>query len=205
MPERPFTAADLGERMTRLNAVQLANPFDMTFSAAGVPVVSDATGNGVAKETSTGQTTFFHRFDRIKMDDGSDIEAVPTGIERVGDEYLVTLTGGCPYPPESGRLVAIDEARNERAVVDGLNMPIDVVTDEDGTIWVLEFGRFDEEGSCFSGAGYLPNTGRLSQVVDGGIVPVLTELNFPAGMALTAMGVRISARCSGGVCCALIG
>ena len=44
------------------------------------------------------------------------IEAVPTGIIRVGEEYYVTLFGGCPYPDGSGLLVAVDEQRNQRTV-----------------------------------------------------------------------------------------
>jgi hypothetical protein len=54
----------------------------------------------------------------------------------------VTLTSGCPYPEKSGQLVAIDEARHQRTVLDGLNMPIDVAQAADGTIWLLEFARF---------------------------------------------------------------
>ena len=190
VPDTPFMEADLGAAMLPLNAVQLGNPFDVTFDWDGVPVVSDATGNGVAKETAAGETHFIHRFEQLPnpVQESDRIDAVPTGIERVRNEYFVTLTGGCPYPAGSGRLVAIDEERNERTVLDGLDMPIDVATAPDGTVWVLEFARFDVEGSCFSGEGYLPHTGRLSRVEGESLVPVLTELNFPGGMAFDGEG-----------------
>ena len=93
-----------------------------------------------------------------------NISPVPTGIEAIGDEFYVTLTGGCPYPAGSGQLVAIDDSRNQRTVVDNLSMPIDVVMDSQGTIYVLEFALFRSGASCFTGMGYLPETGRLSRL-----------------------------------------
>ncbi|MEZ4560109.1 MAG: ScyD/ScyE family protein, partial [Caldilineaceae bacterium] len=116
LPAVPLTTDDLGTAMARLNNVMLINPFDMTFDAAGVPVVADASGNGVAKENANGTTRFIHRFDQLPnpVMASDTIEAVPTGITRVDDEYWVTLTGGCPYPAGGGQLVAIDEARNQR-------------------------------------------------------------------------------------------
>ncbi len=187
VPETPFSLADLGEAMLPFNNVKLANPFDMTFDSTGAPVVSDATENGVAKRTDDGRTRFFHRFEQI---DGAEkqIDAVPTGIERIGSEYFVTLTGGCPYPADSGLLVAIDESRNQRTVRDGLNMPIDVTQAPDGTIWLLEFARFNPEGSCFGGTGYLPQTGRLSKLTETGLQTVLTELDFPGSVSFAADG-----------------
>ena len=190
VPEFPFGPADLSMTMEPFNAVQLANPFDLTFDANGVPVVSDATENGVAKQTEDGRTRFIHRFDTLPnpLQASDTIDAVPTGIERVGDEYFVTLTGGCPYPEGGGQLVAIDEERNQRTVRDGLNMPIDVVQAPDGTIWVLEFARFDPEGSCFGGTGYLPHSGRLSKLTDDALQIVLTDLHYPGSVAFAPDG-----------------
>ncbi|MCA9944419.1 MAG: ScyD/ScyE family protein, partial [Anaerolineales bacterium] len=188
LPDEPFTADDLASQMLPLNNVQLINPFDITFDANGVPVVSDASGNGVAKETEDGTTRFFHRFSSIKVENDS-IDPVPTGIERVGPEYFVTLFGGCPYPAGSGQLVAIDENRNERIVTDGLNMPIDVAQGPDGTIWLLEFAEFRPDASCFSGMGYQANSGRLSRVFSNGATELVLEgLNFPTSVLPRADG-----------------
>ncbi|MDX1414427.1 MAG: ScyD/ScyE family protein [Candidatus Promineifilaceae bacterium] len=187
----PYTVNDLTPEMLPSGNVFLVNPFDMTFDPDGSPVVTDASGNGVAKETADGQTRFFHRFADLTdpANEQMKIDAVPTGITRVGSEYFVTLTGGCPYPAGSGLLVAIDEERSQRTLVDGLHMPIDVAQGPDGTIWVLEFARFDPEGSCFSGADYLPGTGRLSRLRDDNTLePVLTDLNFPGAVLPDAAG-----------------
>ncbi|MEO1668991.1 MAG: ScyD/ScyE family protein [Chloroflexota bacterium] len=185
LPDVPFTTDDMGAAMQPFNRVQLINPFDMTFDDDGVPVVSDASGNGVAKETEDGRTRFFHRFDPLidPANDNLTLDPVPTGIESVGDEYYVTLFSGCPYPLNGGELVAIDENRNQRTVIDNLNMPIDVAAAADGTLWLLEFAKFSPEGSCFSGSGYRPNTGRLSRINDDGtLTPLIDNLNFPASV-----------------------
>ncbi|MDM8519799.1 ScyD/ScyE family protein [Anaerolineales bacterium HSG6] len=186
LPSTPLTLDDLTPVMLPLNNVRLVNPFDITFDAEGNPVVVDASGNGVAKSNPDGTAHFIHRFDRLpdpNPDSRASIDAVPTGITRIDDEYYVTLTGGCPYPDGGGRLVAIDEERNERVIVPHLNMPIDVAQGEDGTIWILEFARFTSSASCFTGQGYKPNTGRLSKLLpDGSLELVLDNLNFPGAL-----------------------
>ena len=191
LPETPYAPEALESRMLPLNNVRLINPFDMTFDDSGVPVVSDASSNGVAKETTDGSTRFFHRFGSIPVENGS-IDPVPTGIERIGDRYFVTLTGGCPYPANSGRLVAIDEERNEQVITDGLNMPIDVAQGPDGTIWLLEFAQFRPDASCFSGMGYQANSGRLSRVFDDGSTELMLDgLSFPSSVLPRADGTLL--------------
>jgi cytochrome c peroxidase len=185
LPNEPHMPDELGKAVEPLNNVKLTNPYDITFDEDGVPVISDATGNGVAKETADGATRFLHRFASLPntTNDKLTIDPVPTGITRVGDEYYVTLLGGCPYPPGGGVLVAIDEVRNERTVLTGLNMPIDVEIDEDGTIWVLEFATFTPDGDCFSGADYQQNTGVLSRITaDGTLETVVDNLNHPGAV-----------------------
>ncbi len=180
----PLAPEDLGEAMVPLNRVALVNPFDITFARDGTPVVTDASENGIATENSDGTTTFVHRFGELRAP-GSEsllIDAVPTGIAMVGEEYYVTLTGGCPYPEGSGRVVAVDGERGERVVIDGLNMPIDIAMAGDGTLWLLEFATFDPDASCFTGEGYRPETGRLSRVVDGERETVLDGLSFPGAV-----------------------
>lgn len=191
LPETPLTAADLTPVMLPLNNVRLANPFDLTFDREGVPVVTDASGNGVAKQNPDGTTRFIHRFDKLAdpANAALQIEAVPTGIVRLGAEYYVTLTGGCPYPRGSGQLVAIDENRNQRIVRGGLNMPIDVAQAPDGVLWLLEFARFTPGASCFTGEGYQANSGRLSRLhADRSLEPVVDGLNFPGAVLPLADG-----------------
>ncbi len=182
--EEPLGLDDLDVAMGALNEVRLTNPFDVTFDPDGRPVVADSSENGVATETDDGRTRFIHRFGELSDPNSATlkIDAVPTGIERVGDEYYVTLTGGCPYPAGAGQLVAIDGERNQRPVIVGLNMPIDVAQGPDGTVWVLEFAEFEEGASCFTGEGYRAGTGRLSRLVDGSLETVLSGLDYPGAV-----------------------
>ncbi len=185
LPDAPHTPDELGKAVEPLNNVKLTNPFDLTFDEDGTPVVSDATGNGIAKERPDGTTRFIHRFTPLTdpTNEKLTIDPVPTGITRVGTEYYVTLLGGCPYPPGGGRLVAIDEARNERTVAAGLNMPIDVALGADGVIWVLEFATFTPDGDYFSGGDYQQNTGVLSRLTpDGTLEMAVDKLNFPGAV-----------------------
>jgi len=180
----PAGLDDLTETMTPLNEVRLTNPFDLAFFADGSPVVSDASQNGIATTNPDGTTRFIHRFGELTDPNDSNvrIDAVPTGITRLDDKLLVTLTGGCPFPLGSGQVVSIDGDRNEEVVVDGLNMPIDVSVAEDNTVWVLEFARFTPGSSCFTGEGYSESTGRLSRLDNTSLDVVLDGLNYPGAV-----------------------
>ena len=196
LPEVVLTPDQLDVAMTKLNNVRLVNPFDMTYDVDGIPVVSDASENGVAKQNPDGTTRFIHRFDSIPnpVQETDPVEAVPTGITRVprddgGNEYYVTLFSGCPYPANGGLLVAIDEARQQRTIADGLNLPIDIARGPDGTLWLLEFARFTPDASCFDGSGYQSNTGRLSRLLpDNTLETVLDHLDFPGAVLPMADG-----------------
>lgn len=192
----PLGPGDLGAAMRPLNNVTLTNPFDITFDEDGIPVVSDASQNGVATENPDGTTRFIHRFGALAdpTDPRLSIDPVPTGITRLESEYLVTLTGGCPYPAGAGRLVAVDDARNQRTVAAGLNMPIDVTVDAHGTIWLLEFAQFEEGASCFTGTGYMEGTGRLSRLGADGRQEIVVDrgLSFPGAVLATGDGLLIT-------------
>lgn len=187
LPAQPLTTAALTPTMRPLNQVMVINPYDMAFAPDGRPVVTDATGDGVATRNPDDTTRFIHRFARYPDPTADNpkitLSPVPTGIARIGDEYYVTLTGGCPFPPGGGKLVAIDENRNERLVRDHLNMPIDIAQGPDGALWLLEFATFAPDASCFTNQGYQARTGRLSRVLaDGSLDPILVELNFPGAV-----------------------
>lgn len=187
---QPLGPDDLGRALEPLNNVRVINPFAATFDDAGRPVVTDATGNGIAIETGDGATEFIHRFAPLTNPEipSTTVDPVPTGIARSGDEYLVTLFGGCPYPDGSGELVAVDADRQQRTLVDGLTMPIDVEVGPDGRIWVLEFARYDHTTDCFDPFGYRPDTGRLSVLDDGELQLVTDELSHPGSLVIAADG-----------------
>lgn len=191
LPAEALTTDDLGTAMAPQVIDQLINPFDITFDDGGSPIVTDASMNGVARQTAEDKTHFIYIFSRLldPTNDESTIDAVPTGIARLDDEYLVTLTGGCPFPIGGGQLVAIGQTQQPRQVLTGLNMPIDVAVDENGRIWVLEFAQFREGGDCFAGGDYVAGSGRLYRMDDEGQPkPVIIGLQTPGAFLLTDEG-----------------
>ncbi|MCO5188321.1 MAG: ScyD/ScyE family protein [Anaerolineae bacterium] len=182
LPDKVLTTDMLGIAMAPQVIDQLINPFDIAFTETGAPIVTDASMNGLARQTDDGKTQFIYHFPRLPdpTDNRRTIDAVPTGIARLGNEYLVTLTGGCPFPVGGGQLVAIGERWRSRIVVADLNMPIDVAIDSSDYIWVLEFAEFRAGGDCFAGGDYLPTSGRLSRLdAAGQLQPVITGLTTP--------------------------
>jgi hypothetical protein len=181
----PLKLEDLGRTMLPLLEVGVVNPFDIAFDDDGVPVVTDASENGVATMNAQRRTVFTHRFGELTdpQKESMKVDAVPTGITRVDDEYYITLFSGCPYPEGSGEVVAVGENRSERTIVGGLSLPIDVAVGPDGTIWILEFARFLPDASCFTAEGYEPGSGTLSRLrPDGTLEEVLTGLEFPGAV-----------------------
>ena len=191
LPLEPYRLDQMGMAMQQLNNVKIGNPFDITFNANNAPIVTDASGNGLAKETPDGATEFIHLFSGLVNPDNENlmIDPVPTGITRVQSEYFVTLSGGCPYPNGSGELVAVGENQEQRLLVDDLNMPIDVAQSIDGTIWVLEHATYEPNGACFEEIEYEPNTGTLSKIGDAGSLErIVTKLNYPGAILPLADG-----------------
>jgi sugar lactone lactonase YvrE len=181
----PLGLEDLSRTMLPLLEVGVVNPYDIAFDADDVPVVSDASENGLATATPQKRTIFIHRFGDLTdpQKESLRVDPVPTGITRVDDEYYVTLFSGCPYPAGSGKVVAVGPERSERTVVDGLSLPIDVALAQDGTIWILEFARFLPDAYCFDAQGYEPDSGTLSRLrPDGTLEEVLTGLDFPGAV-----------------------
>ena len=117
------------------------------------------------------------------------IEAIPTGIIRIKDEFFVTLFGGCPYPSGSGKLVAVDKFNNQRNVVENLNLPIDIALDQNGRILLLEYAKYDSKYPCFSekkqhreisrpNYGFRRETGRLSRLNKKGELQTILNLEL---------------------------
>lgn len=185
LPASPLGPADLARRQAERGSVFLLQPFDIAFDKSGLPVVSDAAGNGLVAEGEDGSLRYLHRFAALEnpAHDGGRLEALPTGLARHGDSLYVTLFGGCPHVSNSGKLVEVTSDGRQRTVVDGLNMPIDVAVDAAGDVWILEFATLAPRSDCFSALFEGEASGRLSRINgNGALETVLEELHFPAAL-----------------------
>ncbi len=185
LPASALGPADLTRRAERRGGLFLLHPFDIAFDNSGAPMVTDAAGNGLVLEDAGGSIHYWHRFAALAnpVHAGGRLEALPTGLTRHGDSFYVTLFGGCPHLPNSGKLVEITGGGLQKTVVDGLNMPIDVAVDAAGSIWILEFASQAPRAGCFSGLAEQEASGRLSRVNRQGLLEtILDDLHFPAGL-----------------------
>ena len=191
LPGYPIFPENLDSRTDSPGTTVLLDPFDIAFDPFGTPVVTDASSNGVAMESEDGEIRFFHRFGSLERPGTATlkVDAVPTGITRVADRYVVVLTGGCSYPEGLGQVVTVDGQSASEIVVDGLNMPIDVLPGIDDTLWILEFARPVEDSSCDSEEGYQPSSGKLLRhYPDGTTETVLDGLDSPGSVVQVADG-----------------
>lgn len=184
----PYMPQELQSAMSGARGARntfMLHPFDIAFSGDGRPLVTDSLANSIVFETGEGARRSFHRF--AALDDprrpGGKLEAVPRGIARLGDEICVALFTGCPHPPNSGELVAIDRDGVQRTLVDNLNMPIDVAVDGEGNVWLLEFAAAKGDDACFSADDLEARSGRLSRLNrDSGWETIVDNLDFPGAV-----------------------
>ncbi len=185
LPDQPLSPLDLQRRQAERGSVFLLHPFDISFDDAGMPVASDAAGNGLVAEKANGSLGYAHRFPALDDPNhsGGRLEALPTGLARHEDEFYVALFGGCPHVRYSGELVARADDGSQRTVVDGLTMPIDVAADQKGDLWLLEFAALPPGSDCFAELDQYEASGRLSRISADGRMETLVEgLHFPAAL-----------------------
>lgn len=185
---QPYTPQELDTAMVGARGARnafLLHPFDIAFSAEGMPLVTDSLANSIVFVSEDGARRSLHRF--AALDDprrpGGKLEAVPRGIARLGDELCVALFTGCPHPPNSGELVVIDLEGRQRTLVDNLNMPIDVAIDDEDNVWLLEFAAAMDGDACFSAGDLEARSGRLSRLKrDGAMETIVDNLDFPGAV-----------------------
>ena len=185
LPARAYRPADLQRRQSERGSVFLLHPFDIAFDRAGAPLVTDAAGDGLLLEGGDGSLSYWRRFDALDnpRESGGRLDALPTGLARVGDAFYVTLFSGCPHVDNGGELVAVGDDGRQRTIVDGLNMPIDVALDAAGAVWILEHGAAPAGEACFYDLEDEAASGRLSRInAAGALETVAAGLHFPVSV-----------------------
>lgn len=185
LPASALGPADLTRWQAGRGGVFLLHPFDIAFDKHGAPLATDAAGNGLVAESDDGAISYWHRFAALEnpAHAGGRLEALPTGLARAGESFYVTLFGGCPHVPNSGKLVEISGDGRQKTLVAGLNMPIDVAVDGAGDVWILEFASLTPRADCFANLLEQDASGRLSRINRQGILEtILDDLHFPVGL-----------------------
>src|SRR5262245_845911 len=172
----------------------LWNPYD--FAIAGEDfIVVDAARNSLGRVSSaTGARATVFVFKRLKTGGAAletlsptefadkqtvEFDAVPTGIAVHDGRLHVSLFGGFPFLPGSGRVVSLPDSGAPTAAkieVDNLNAPVDVAFAGPHAMLVLEHGAFGQATGWTAGSGRLLRidlqTGKRDVLLDGLTRPV---------------------------------
>ncbi len=185
LPDEPYRPGDLQRRQAARGSVFLLHPFDIALDERGMPLVSDAAGNGLVREDANGALRYVHRFPAMDSPrhDGGRLDALPTGLTQFQGATYAALFGGCPHVLGGGELVSLNGAGEQRTIADGLNMPIDVAADAAGNLWLLEFAAFAPRDDCFGALQRGEASGTLSRLDASGLLETVAEgLYFPAAL-----------------------
>jgi hypothetical protein len=163
-------------RVVRVIRDDFLNPFDFAVIDDDI-IVIDAGRNSIERLAMAGsvkETVFsFARLSAPKSalkhlspteftdQESYEFDAVPTSLVAAHRRIYVTLFGGFPFLPGSGRLVSLPldgEATSARIEAVDLNAPVDTDIAPDGRLLVLEHGIFIE------GSGFRAESGRLISI-----------------------------------------
>jgi hypothetical protein len=151
----------------------LLNPFDFVADGDAIYLI-DAARNSIERLTDEGhRKTTLLSFARLGQPAGAlkdlsptefagdttyDVDAVPTGLTAQDGRLYVSLFGGFPFIPGSGRVVSLgiaDEAPSMRIDAVEFNAPVDLTFAIDGRMLVLEHGLYDTNIGFRAGSGRL--------------------------------------------------
>jgi hypothetical protein len=125
--------------------VRPSHPFGAVLQENSLFVVDAAMNTINRVEARTGRSQVLVRFASLPNPTPVGpplLDAVPNSIHRVGDQLLVTLLTGFPFPPDLAEVRIVDiESGRDRTLIRGLTMAIDVLPIARGErgFLVLEF------------------------------------------------------------------
>ncbi|MBX3084467.1 MAG: ScyD/ScyE family protein [Anaerolineae bacterium] len=158
----------------------VSNPVDLAMAPDGTLYIVDASANALLSWTKA---------DGLKVaavwpvdKEGKIPQSVPTSVA-VGKtgHIIVGFLGGFPFIPGSAR---IEVWANGKLIdtYNNLTLVTDVEVGDDGSIYAVQLaGGFGDQG-------YIPNSGKIVQLTDEGMITVADTLNFPYGLAVAPDG-----------------
>ena len=126
------------------NAVRQSNPFGLALYGDDHLYVADASANSIRSvDLETGSFSTFTTFGPLPNNRGFGppvVEAVPDSIHLVGDQFLITLLSGFPFPIGNAQVRAVNPDTGASVpFITGLTSAIDVLPAAGGGFFTLEF------------------------------------------------------------------
>ncbi len=162
-------------RPTLPGNVRASNPFDLALIEDRMFVVDASMNNIRTVDLTTGAVGTLTSFAPLPNTRGFGppfVEAVPDSIRVTGDQLLVTLLTGFPFPVGAAQVRTVNPTTGAQAtLITGLTSAIDVLPLNDGSFLTLEF-------SADMFAGTPPPPGRLKWFQTPSSTPVVINGNL---------------------------
>lgn len=157
------------------------NLYDVEPGPDGDLFLADAGANAVFRlDRETGEMSVFMNLDPVPNPTPVGppvIEGVPSKLLYHNETLYVSMFSGFPFAEGVARIYAVTMDGEVSIHSDGLTMITDMMIDpSDGSLLALQMGLYNPA------AGFIPETGSLVRVREGGLDSLLTGLLLPTGM-----------------------
>ncbi len=170
--------------------VMESHPYGITTGPDGMLWVADAGANTLLKiDPESGETEVVVVFDGLPIPfpnpgrgGAMTTDAVPTAVVVDADGVAyVSLLMGFPFLPEMTKVVKVDVDGTVSDYATGLTSLTDLQLAPNGEMYAIQLAVFGEQGPT-------PATGALVHISEGNSEVILSELNFPTGLAFNEDG-----------------
>ncbi len=165
----------------------LSNPYTLAFGPNNDMYIADAAANAVVKRAAaTGDFSILASMPDIPNTTGIGAptsQVVPTGIVyRDGKLFLGSLTG-FPFANYASTLYELDTTGTVSKYKTGLTTIVDVTTDAEDSLVVLQHAAFQPPPTPFA-----PHTGAVLRINGGNIDTIFSGLNRPTSVRFRSDG-----------------
>ncbi|MGA9291323.1 MAG: ScyD/ScyE family protein [Ignavibacteriaceae bacterium] len=158
----------------------LSNPYTLTFGPNNDMYIADAAANAVVKrENSTGNLSIFAKFPNIPNNTGIGgpfSEVVPTGIVFKDNNFYIGSLTGFPFADSASTLYQVDLSGSVSNYKTGLTTIVDVTTDPDNYLVLLQHAAFQVPPP------FVPNSGAVLRLENGNVDTLVSGLNRPTSI-----------------------
>lgn len=158
----------------------LSNPYTLAFGPHNDMYIADAAANALVKrDNATGHFSLFATFPHIPNTTGIGgpfSDAVPTGIVFKDNKFFVGSLTGFPFGNAAARVYAVDTMGSVSNYLTGLTTIVDVTTDPNDSLVVLQHAAFQPPPP------FVPNSGAVLRIRNGSIDTIASGLNRPTSV-----------------------
>jgi hypothetical protein len=161
------------------NIDTVSNPYCLAFGPNNDMYIVDAAANAVIRrENATGNFSLFATFPDIPNNTGIGppfVNVVPTGIVYRDNSFFVSSLTGFPFSNNAATVYKVDAAGNVFNYLTGLTTIVDLTTDPNDSLVILEHAAFQLPP-------FMPNSGVVLGINNGSSDTIVSGLNRPTSI-----------------------